>query len=100
MLNPTEMPLSAMASRLLTEAECKAIAQDNTAVIVEWQTNGLSFIASAKYLGIMRTGALGGDMRDIHGGWKYDLPSAFNKELAEIKRVAPAFQTEKRSIWD
>ncbi len=91
-----EIVTTSLSIRLLTEDECKKVLGDPDAEIIEWETNGLTFVKSSKHLGIVRTGAMGGDVANVHGGWKYLNFGHLIKEWREIKLVSRAFTREKR----
>lgn len=89
----TEFSLSSLALRELTSAECKRVMQCRCShEIIEWETNKFTFIFCEYNLAIMRTGSLGGDVRDIHGGWKYLTVDHMRKEWREIGEVAKTFK--------
>lgn len=92
----SDISLTSLALRLLTEAECKSVLSDDKAETCEWETNGFTFVMSTKHLGILRTGAMGGDVREVHGGWKYLRPRDLYKEWREITSLVPAFSRSKR----
>jgi hypothetical protein len=46
---------------------------------------GTTFLCVPKLLTIVRTGALGGDTREIHGGWVYGNPLRFIADRQEIR---------------
>lgn len=78
-----------------TEADVKA-ALSHTDEVIEWETIGFAFHKSARACVIVRSGALGGDTREVHGGWKF--ANVFKMEMAwsEIRAVAEAFTPIKR----
>jgi len=92
-----EFELSRLALRLLTETECKAVVSDPDLKVAEWETQGYTFFASERHLAILRTAAMGGDMREIHGGWKYVTPFGMWREFHEIKSLERAFAPRKRT---
>jgi hypothetical protein len=46
---------------------------------------GHTFVCVPRLLTIVRCGAMGGDMQEIHGGWVYSNPMAFAAEREEIR---------------
>lgn len=73
-----------------SEADIRA-ALDDSDSIIEWETIGFTFVRSSRHLVIVRSGALGGDVRTVHGGWKF--ANIFQLEMAwrEIRAVANCF---------
>jgi hypothetical protein len=59
--------------------------------VLEWETVGFTFVKSARSCVIVRSGALGGDTREVHGGWKF--ANVFTMEMAwqEILVVAGCY---------
>ena len=75
-----------------TEAEIRRALSDPAARAVEWENGGLTFILSERHLVIVRTGALGGDVREVHGGWRYLRLVDCLKEWTDIRQTAGAFR--------
>src|SRR6266545_684192 len=75
-----------------TEAQIKRAMQDPNAKICEWPTSGLTFIYSLKERVIVRTGALGGDVFAIDGGWYYLDHVDCISEWMDILSVMPSFR--------
>lgn len=58
--------------RELTQAELKeAMARKDGVMVAEWPGMGKTFLGHRASLTIVRTGALGGDVRTVDGGWLY-----------------------------
>jgi hypothetical protein len=75
--------------RIAAEAEITtAMARDRNVEIIEWGPLGQTFIISFEHLIIVRTGILGGDVREIHGGFVYDNEISLRLDLEEIRQVA------------
>jgi hypothetical protein len=67
--------------------------------VLEWETVGYTFVKSARACVIVRSGALGGDTREVHGGWKYGNVFAMERSWAEILLVAGCYtQAGPRSL--
>ncbi len=64
--------------------------------VIEWETGGMTFLLGLrpndKEYVIVRAGALGGDVRNVHGGWRYLRLVDCMKEWAEIRLVAGAYR--------
>lgn len=88
-----DMVLASKAIRFLNETELKLIVQDKELEITEWENVGYTFLFSRKYLGIVRTGIMGGDVREIHGGWKYISLIHMWQEWQEICQVSNAYRS-------
>jgi hypothetical protein len=84
--------LSPLALRFANPRQLKAATRDPDAEYLEWESAGYTFIKSPRHNVIVRTGAMGGDVLDIHGGWKYLLPAHMEKEWQEIKTLADSFR--------
>lgn len=80
-----------LAVRQTTEDETKRVLQ-NVSAVIEWETVGYTFIKSDKELAIVRSGALGGDVRELHGGWKYLNLLHMNIEWNEIRLASEPFR--------
>jgi hypothetical protein len=92
-VNPgSGVPYSRYLGLDATESELRNAIGDPGAVYVEWENAGLTWIMSDRYHVIVRTGALGGDVRDVQGGWKYLRREHMLKEWEEIKAVAESFR--------
>jgi hypothetical protein len=92
-VNPgSGIPISRYGGLEATEPELRRALSDPRAVVVEWENAGLTFVASERDLVIVRTGAMGGDVREVHGGWRYFNIQSFLKEWGEITTVAQSFR--------
>jgi len=89
MANPE---LTRYALREATEKECRDTLGARDAEIIEWETTGQTFILSVTTLCIVRAGSLGGDTREVEGGWRYLRPEDASKEWREIRSMIPSFQ--------
>jgi hypothetical protein len=78
----------ARASRELLGSEILQVMKDPTTQIIEWGVLGFTWMTSAKHLAIVRAGALGGDIRDVHGGWKYANLILYLRDREELLQVA------------
>lgn len=75
-----------------TESEIRLALSDPNAKYCEWESAGLTFVLSEKEMVIVRAGAMGGDVRDVHGGWKYFNLQSLYKEWHEITAVEPSYK--------
>lgn len=73
--------------RELTRSELVSTLQRRDLVVAEWPGMGLTFLSHRPLLRIVRTGALGGDVRDVHGGWLYSNDISFMLDWTEIMYV-------------
>lgn len=73
------MELINHAIAFATDEDVRAALEDSDGVL-EWETVGYTFVKSARACVIVRSGALGGDVREVHGGWKFANP--FRMEMA------------------
>lgn len=89
------METNSHALGFASEADIRAALNSSDAVI-EWETIGFTFVRSEKECVIVRSGALGGDTLEVHGGWKF--ANIFKLEMAwrEIRAVADCFAPVKR----
>lgn len=73
-----------------SEADIR-LALDNSDGVLEWETVGFTFVKSARACVIVRSGALGGDTREVHGGWKFANVFAMERAWQEILVVAGCY---------
>jgi hypothetical protein len=71
----------------LTEEQCRRVISDSEAEVVEWAIGNVTFVCSRRYLSIVRTGAMGGDMMQVDGGFVYPHDLAYLFEKREIDQV-------------
>lgn len=90
MASASDFHLSGLAIGYASERDIRAALASIDGTI-EWETMGFTFLRSLKALVIVRTGAMGGDAYDVHGGWKYLGPRAVESEWAEINLAARPF---------
>lgn len=107
MADVPDFSMTSLALRFLSNAECRRILRCNSGdQYCEWDNAGLTFVycphgieyltdtgASTMGVGIMRAGAMGGDVRDIHGGWLYLTEMHALREWREIQEVAKAYKS-------
>lgn len=88
--------------REATQAEIRATLGDKRGKLVEWPNAGFTFIMSPRQLVIVRAGILGGDVREVHGGWKYLTLGHLLFEWHEIIAQIPSFTTVKKGTpeWE
>lgn len=84
------MELINHAISFATDAETR-LALNNSDEVLEWETVGYTFVKSARACVIVRSGALGGDTREVHGGWKFGNVFAMERAWQEIKVVAGCY---------
>lgn len=75
--------------RELTERELKWLTKNhiNEALIVEWEWANQTYFLFERHSAIVRSGAMGGDVFDLHGGWKYANPLSARLDWAEIEKM-------------
>lgn len=92
------MELNNHAIGWATDAEMR-LALNHSDGVLEWETVGFTFVKSAYACVIVRSGALGGDTREVHGGWKFHNVFAMERAWAEILLVAGCYtQAGPRSL--
>jgi hypothetical protein len=92
LMGSNRMKLTGFALRFASPRKIKAATQDTDAEYLEWESAGYTFVKSPAHLVIVRAGAMGGDVLDIHGGWEYLLPAHMEAEWREIKSLAESFR--------
>jgi len=75
-----------------TESEKRRALRDPAALIVEWETGGMTFILSQRARVIVRAGAMGGDEFEVTAGWHYLREVDMWKEWNEIRQVAAIYR--------
>lgn len=75
-----------------TEVDIRAALEDSDGVL-EWETVGFTFVKSARACVIVRSGALGGDTREVHGGWKFANVFAMERAWEEVLLVAGCYSS-------
>lgn len=73
-----------------TEADIRR-ALTHSSGVLEWETVGYTFVQSARARVIVRSGALGGDTQEVHGGWKFANVFAMERAWQEILLVAGCY---------
>lgn len=96
MINPGS-PLNYLGFEA-TEADITKAIKDPNARYCEWQGAGITFILSLDEKGgtIVRTGAMGGDILDVHGGWRYLKRDHALKEWFDIIFMEGEYKRRKR----
>jgi len=89
-----DLHLTSLALRFATDKELKAALQ-TTDAIIEWESIGLTFHRSLQTLVIVRSGAMGGDVHEVHGGWVYLIPGHLLKEWEEIGIGGTAYRRNR-----
>jgi hypothetical protein len=84
------MELINHAIAFATDSDIRAALEDSDGIL-EWETVGFTFVKSARTCVIVRSGALGGDTREVHGGWKFANVFAMERAWAEILIVAGCY---------
>jgi hypothetical protein len=69
---------------IASERELKRILSDKQAEVYEVPPICITFLVSQRFMCIVRAAALGGDTRDVEGGWVYDNPIHFMADRSEI----------------
>lgn len=86
-VNESGIPMTRYRGLEATESEKRA-AFARASEVVEWEKGGKTFILCIPLRVILRAGSLGGDVREIEGGWHYLRPEDMFKEWRDIKLVA------------
>lgn len=73
--------------RELTESELKLFVARKDLMVIEWEIQGLTFFGNRPLMQIIRTNAMGADVRIVHGGWQYSNDIAFLMDWTEIRYV-------------
>lgn len=79
------------------EADIK-LALSHTDGVLEWETVGYTFVKSAHSCVIVRSGALGGDTHEVHGGWKFANVFAMERAWQEILVVAGCYSPRSAGL--
>lgn len=79
-------------NHIASDAETKRAVSDVGSRIIEAPAIGMTFILSDTLLTIVRAGALGGDTREVEGGWVYGDFISYLRDCEEIKAVGRAAQ--------
>lgn len=85
------MELNEHAIAWATDADIR-MALNNSDAVLEWETAGYTFVKSARACVIVRSGALGGDTMQVHGGWKFANPFKMEMMWREILLVAGCYK--------
>ena len=80
--------------REATEAELRRVLATKGLEYVEWPYWNVTFFRDLPNLIIVRTNLTGGDVRDVHGGWRYDNDILLRIDWEEIKRIAEMFKQQ------
>lgn len=88
MTEPQFAPFSDRPLREASDAEITQAIKDKSGLTyIEWPIGGLTFIRNRKRKLIIRTGALGGDIKSVHGGWYYHTRDMLDLDWEEIRRL-------------
>jgi hypothetical protein len=82
--------LGAVKGRWLREAtqrELKRFIKQHNLMLVEWEAMNLTFFGHRPSLMIVRTNAMGADVRIVHGGWVYPNDIAYLLDWKDITYV-------------
>lgn len=86
------MRLRDRALRMITEGEIRRAMRTANHDVIEWEAAGFTFLRDERTRVIIRAGSLGGDVRDIHGGWKYLTVADMDHDWNEIRDLAESFK--------
>lgn len=89
--NPLPVPNlqnGALWHHIASERELKRAIRDRNAEIIEVPMISMCFIVSYRDLVIVRSAILGGDVRDIEGGWAYASDLRLRADVQEIRGLA------------
>lgn len=71
-----------------SEKELRRAISDRHAEIIECPVISMTFVVSHVYGCIVRAGALGGDVRNIEGGWQYLTSADLRADRDELRQLA------------
>jgi hypothetical protein len=72
---------------IASDTEIRRAMKDTNSEIIEAPIVGITFMVSYATLTIIRAGAMGGDVRNIEGGWVYHNDIALRLDTQELRRV-------------
>lgn len=73
---------------IMSDAEVSRALSYREVEIIECPAITSTFILSRRHQTILRAGAMGGDTREVHGGWVYANDIAFQLDRHELIKVA------------
>jgi hypothetical protein len=94
----TTNPFQGRWKRECTEKELKRALQKQNDGYVEWKYWNQTFFRYLEDLIVVRTNLLGGDTKDVHGGWKYESDLVLRLDWLEIQRIATMLDQNKRIV--
>ena len=91
--SPTEGPQPMLDNggrwhHIASEREIRRAMGDVHAQIIECPIISMTFVCSHVYGCIVRAGALGGDIRNIEGGWQYLTNIDLRADVAELVKLS------------
>ena len=72
---------------IASDAETRRAMKDTTSEIIEAPIVGITFMVSYATLTILRAGAMGGDVRNVEGGWVYHNDIALRLDTQELRQL-------------
>lgn len=76
------------ANHIASEREIRNALRDKNAEIIECHIINITFVVSYERLTIVRSAILGGDVRDIEGGWTYANDIALRLDVQELRHLS------------
>lgn len=70
-----------------SDREIRRAMQDKHAEIIEAPIVGITFMISYSLLTVLRAGAMGGDVRNVEGGWVYHNDIALRLDVQELRTL-------------
>lgn len=70
-----------------SDAEVSRAMRDRTSEIIEAPIVNITFMVSYATLTILRAGAMGGDVRNVEGGWVYHNDIALRLDTQELREL-------------
>lgn len=71
-----------------SDGEIQRVMRDKESEVIECPGVGITFLCSFRFLTILRSGAMGGDVRNIEGGWVYASDLAMRFDLQEMRHLS------------
>lgn len=89
-MSDSTRPMSGRWHHEASETQLKRVANQAPSELdhLEVPILGQMFTRSLKYLIVIRSGIMGGDVRDIHGGWVYLNDILLRADWEEIRQIS------------
>jgi hypothetical protein len=72
---------------IASDAEVRRAMKDRESEIIEAPIVGITFMVSYSTLTVLRAGAMGGDVRNVEGGWVYQNDIALRLDVQEMRTL-------------